>query len=230
MRRFRAVVFDLFGTLVPEFPLAEWDRMFHEMASALGVDLQAFRREWDATMIERQTGLLGDVEGNVRTICARLGVAPEPVQLAAALEVRVSLYRRWFRPQPGAVETLRWLREHAYHTALISMCAPDTPPLWRASPLRDLIDVLVFSSEAGLRKPDPAIYLRATDGLGVDPAHCLYVGDGSYRELSGASAVGMHPVLIRDPAEGDRAVLRPDAETWDGPAIRSVGEVLRLLE
>jgi FMN phosphatase YigB (HAD superfamily) len=50
------------------------------------------------------------------------------------------------------------------------------------------------------------------------------VGDGSYRELSGATAVGMRAVMIRDPDE-DAEVLRFDADDWDGPAIADLREV-----
>jgi putative hydrolase of the HAD superfamily len=227
--RLRAVVFDLYGTLVPEFPLSRWDAMFEGMAAALGADVGAFRAAWEGTIVERQTGVLGDVAENVRVICERIGVSTSTDAIERALEVRAAMYREWFRPQPGAVETLGWLREQGYRTALVSMCAPDTPALWAASPLGGLVDVLVFSSEVGLRKPDPAIYLAATEGLRVAPAECLYVGDGSYRELTGAAAVGMTPVRIVDPAE-EGAVLRPDRDDWEGPAIRSLAEVRSLLQ
>jgi putative hydrolase of the HAD superfamily len=226
--RLEAVVFDLYGTLVPEFPLSRWDAMFEGMAAALGADLGAFRAAWEGTIVERQTGVLGDVAENVRVICERIGLEPRAGSLERSLEVRAAMYRDLFRPQPGAVETLRWLREHGYPAALVSMCAPDTPALWHASPLGGLVDVLVFSSEVGLRKPDPAIYLAASDRLGVDPTACLYVGDGSNRELTGAAAVGMTPVRIVDPAE-DGAVLRPDRDDWRGAEIRSLAEVPSLL-
>jgi putative hydrolase of the HAD superfamily len=225
----RAVVFDLFGTLVPEFPRSDWERMFEDMARALEVEPEPFRTAWEASMFERQTGRLGDMEANVRTICERLGVEPSPEQLAVAMDARAEIYRRNFGPQPGALETLAWLRARGYPIALISMCAPDAPALWRASLMGGLIDVLVFSSEVGMRKPDAEIYLRATADLGVEPAVCLYVGDGSYRELSGAAAVGMHPVLIRDPAERAGEVHRPQVEDWDGPSIDSLAEIPVLL-
>jgi putative hydrolase of the HAD superfamily len=225
MSAVEAVVFDLFGTLVPEFPKPAWDRMFEEMATALEVDVEALRGEWAETMFERQTGTLGDMDQNVRTICDRLGLAPSPERFSAAMDARAQIYRRNFRPQPGAVETLEWLRVNGFPTALISMCAPDAPVLWHASPMASLIDVLVFSSEVGMRKPDAEIYLLAAEGLGVSPDGCLYVGDGSNRELSGAAAVGMRPVLIRDPAEVEGSVFRVHVDEWDGPTIRSVPEV-----
>lgn len=227
--RFDAVVFDLFGTLVHEFPKADWDAWFVRSAQALGLGPAAFRREWEATSVERQTGRLGDLPANLREICRRAGARPTPEQLREAMRVREDVFARWFVPVPGALETLDWLRRARMPTALISICAPDTPPLWRASPLASLVDVEVFSSEVGLRKPEPGIYLLACDRLGVRPERCLYVGDGSYRELSGASAVGMTAVLVLDPAVDAAALNRPEAEDWTGPRIASISEVLELL-
>ena len=134
------------------------------------------------------------------------------------------MYRKWFVPRPGAEEVLARLRADRRPLALVSQCAPDAPTMWRASPLCGSVDVEVFSCETGLRKPDPEIYLRATDGLGVPPASCLYVGDGSYGELSGAAAVGMHPVRISDPDE-QAEMLRPEPDDWTGPTIGSLLEI-----
>jgi len=120
------------------------------------------------------------------------------------------------------------LRRDGHRLALVSMCAPDTPGIWRASPLAGTVDVEVFSSEVALRKPDAAIYLRACEGLGVEPTDCLYVGDGSYRELSGAAAVGMRPVLISDP-DVSTEMLNPDPDDWGGETIASLLEIPALL-
>lgn len=225
----RAVVFDLFGTLVREFRHAEWDRWFAETAEALGVEEGAFRAAWRATSVERQTGLLGDIEANLRAVCERAGARPRADRLARALEVRRRFYDEAWEPMAGAEETLRAVRGRGLPTALVSMCAPDTPPRWRASPLARWIDVEVFSCEVGLRKPDPAIYRLAGERLGVPPEGCLYVGDGSYGELSGARAVGMRVVRLRDPGEREGEFYRPDEEPWDGPTIGSLPEVLPLL-
>ena len=224
----RAVVFDLFGTLVYEFPRAEWVAALQTMAAVLEADADAFRAAWDGTSIERQTGRLGDIEEILRTISARAGAWPTEAQLAEALEVRRALYRKWFVPRPGAAQVLAKLRSNGFALALVSMCAPDAPAMWRASPLGGTVDVEVFSSEVGLRKPDAEIYLHACEGLGVPPSACLYVGDGSYGELSGAAAVGMRAVLIRDPDE-DAEMLRPDPDIWDGPTITDLREVAGLV-
>lgn len=229
MSRFEAVVFDLFGTLVYEFPRSDWDEWLSTSAAVLEADSEAFRLAWAATAIDRQTGRAGGVEENLRTVAARAGAWPTDAQIAEALEVRSALYRKWFVPRPGAEEILHELRERTMPTGLISMCAPDTPALWRASPLGGLIDVEVFSCEVGLRKPEPEIYLAAAERLGVDPTACLYVGDGAYAELSGASSVGMHAVLIRDPSEAEVEAMRPEAEDWSGPSIADLREIIALL-
>lgn len=223
--RFAAVVFDLFGTLVYEFPRADWDEWLETTAAVLEAEPEAFAGAWHATAIDRQTGAAGGIDENLRTVAARAGAWPTDAQVAEALEARAELYRKWFVPRPGAEEILRELRERDVPTAMISMCAPDTPTLWRASPLAGLIDVEVFSCEVGLRKPEPGIYLLACERLGVEPARCLYVGDGAYAELSGAASVGMHAVLIRDPAEAHVEALRPEAEEWAGRRIEDLREV-----
>ena len=223
-----AVVFDLFGTLVYEFPRADWEEWLDTSAAIVEADVDAFRAGWHATAVDRQTGRLGDIEENVRTVAARAGAWPTDAQVAEILDGRAAMYRKWFVPRPGAEEVLAGLRAHGYPLGLISMCAPDTPAMWRASPLEGKVDVEVFSCEVALRKPDPEIYLLATERLGVSPEVCLYVGDGSYHELSGAAAVGMRPVLIRDPQE-EAEMLRPQAEDWDGATIDDLHRIPNLL-
>ncbi|HEX6131599.1 MAG TPA: HAD family hydrolase [Actinomycetota bacterium] len=230
-RRVDAVVFDLFGTLVPEFTKEGFFGTVEEAARRLGVDVAAFREAWVASAPERQTGGWGSVEDGVRAICRAIG-APEPTDeaVAHALEPRIEMYARDFRPRPGALETLAEVKARGYPIALISMCAPDTPGLWRASPMAALVDVEVFSCETGLRKPDPAIFRAACDRLGVAPERCLYVGDGAYGELTGARAVGMTAYLVRDPELDPDDALRPEPElAWDGPAVDDLRELLDVL-
>jgi putative hydrolase of the HAD superfamily len=227
--RHDAVVFDLFGTLVPEFPRDRFHGALAAGAALLGVDPEGFRREWEATALERQMGVLPTVDANVREILRRLGSTAAEDAVRAALVPRSELYRELFAPKLDAVRTLAQLRARGYRLGLISMCSPDTPALWRSSPLAGSVDVEVFSCEVGLRKPDPKIYRACTDRLGTDPSRCLYVGDGAYGELTGAAAIGMHPVLIRHPGEEDGVVLRPESEPWDGRAVGSLPEVLELV-
>ena len=224
-----AVVFDLFGTLVPEFSRSDFYDAVRRMAEIVGADAGSFETEWNVTALERQTGGFATVESNVRSICVSLGVEPSDDAVERALEVRLGMYRTWFHPRIGALETLAELRARNYPIGLVSMCAPDAPAMWRASSLAPFVDVEVFSSEVGLRKPDAAIYRYAADGLGVDPTACLYCGDGAYGELAGAQAVGMTAYLIADPSVDPKESLTPEREEWDGAAVSDLRELLALL-
>ena len=228
-RSFDAMVFDLFGTLVHELPRSVFYGVVDAMADAVGVDRGAWRDEWDATAAGRQTGTYRDIESNVREIGDLLGLALDDEAVARALEPRSAMYDEWFRPREGAVEAVRAIASRGYPLALISMCAPDTPGLWRASVFARLFDVEVFSSEVGLRKPDPSIFLLACERLGVSPEACLYCGDGAYGELTGAEAVGMTAVLIRDPSIDHASQLTPERDAWSERVIGDLSELLEWL-
>ena len=53
----------------------------------------------------------------------------------------------------------------------------------------------VSSLDVGWRKPHPAIFERALEALGVDPAATLFVGDTLATDVAGAAALGMHTCL-----------------------------------
>lgn len=226
----RAVIFDLYGTLVPEFPHQDFYASIDHMASVLGADPSAFRDGWNQTVVERQTGVYATMDENVLAICEAMGMPePEAAVVTQALKRRAEMYDTWFHPREGAVETLTELRARGFALALISMCAPDTPPMWEASAFAGLVDVEVFSSVVGLRKPDPAIYRYACDALGVAPGECLYCGDGAYRELTGAQEFGMSAVEIRDPSVDVATLLHLEGDDWSGARIADLRELLQMV-
>ena len=54
------------------------------------------------------------------------------------------------------------------------------------------IDIALFSSEIGLRKPHPAVFERVLADLGVAAPDALFVGDSLAADIAGAATVGMH--------------------------------------
>jgi putative hydrolase of the HAD superfamily len=56
------------------------------------------------------------------------------------------------------------------------------------------LDVAVFSSEVGKRKPHPEIFERALGALGVEPADAMFVGDRLFEDVRGAGELGMTTV------------------------------------
>jgi putative hydrolase of the HAD superfamily len=60
--------------------------------------------------------------------------------------------------------------------------------------IAERIDVAVFSSEVGKRKPHPEIFETALAALGVAPSRALFVGDRLYEDVRGAGELGMTTV------------------------------------
>ena len=116
-------MFDLFGTLVYEISRADWDAWLDTTAAIVEADRDAFRAAWTATTVERQTGRLGDIEENLRTVAARAGAWRTDAQVAEELEARATMYRTWFLPRPGAEEVLAGLRSGGHGLGLASGAA-----------------------------------------------------------------------------------------------------------
>jgi len=229
--KYKAVIFDLFGTLIDKFSLREHRSVLRQMANVLSVSSDDFIQLWFDTFDERGLGVFQTIEANVEHICERLGVHSEDAQIELAAKINLDYTARGMRSRPDAEEVLSYLKTRGYKTGLISNCSTSIPEILKDMPFATLIDEAVFSSLVGLQKPDPRIYQIATDRLGVEPRECLYVGDGDSQELSGAAEVGMHPVLICDLDEDSTDVHRVDAEAkqWNGPVISSLREILTSL-
>lgn len=65
-----------------------------------------------------------------------------------------------------------------------------------AENLAEYFKSVVLSSAFGRRKPDPAIYHEAARLAGVDPAHCVYVGDNPKRDVEGTRLAGFGMIIL----------------------------------
>ena len=59
-------------------------------------------------------------------------------------------------------------------------------------------DVVVESSKVGVRKPDPAFYARACEGLDIEPSEAVFLDDLGVN-LKPARAMGMRTIKVIDP-------------------------------
>lgn len=66
--------------------------------------------------------------------------------------------------------------------------------------LRDHVDVVVESSQVGVRKPDPAIYQLVCAELGIEPPQAVFLDDLGVN-LKPARAMGMTTIKVTDPAD-----------------------------
>jgi len=130
---------------------------------------------------------------------------------------------------PGAVEILRNLEESGYLIGLISDVAWGLPSRF---PLMDLrhygldafFDDMVFSTDVGLRKPNPMIFRIALENLGARNEESVYVGNNLQTDIAGALGAGMKAVLKNSDYffPDDRIV--PSAKITDWSEFESVLE------
>jgi epoxide hydrolase-like predicted phosphatase len=60
----------------------------------------------------------------------------------------------------------------------------------------DLVDVVIYSHEVGLAKPDPAIYALTQERLGVGPTEVVFLDDNA-ANVEAATHCGWHAILHR---------------------------------
>jgi putative hydrolase of the HAD superfamily len=114
----------------------------------------------------------------------------------------------------GARDTLEALAESGVRRALI--CDTGFSPgsvvrqLLDRVGLLELLEVTIFSDEAGVPKPDGRVFRAALEPLGVAAAEAVHVGDLRRTDVAGARASGMVSVRISDDND-DRSEL-PDAD------------------
>jgi putative hydrolase of the HAD superfamily len=211
------VIFDLWQTLVP-WNVDEANRFYDRMADSVGAERGRFREVWIAGRPGRETGPITD---HLRALIAKLEVDGDVNEL---IELRREWTKRTLVPRPDALETLAELRRRGHRLGLISVCSEDVPHVWDETPLAGKLDETIFSCDVGISKPDSRIYEIACERLEVEPAECLFVGDGANDELPGAERVGMTAVQLRAPGEE----LTEPGKAWQGASVDHLSEVLNL--
>jgi HAD superfamily hydrolase (TIGR01549 family) len=97
---------------------------------------------------------------------------------------------------PDVVPTLEELRRSGYLVGLISNAHPDLRKLLTLFDLLAYFDAPIISGEVGLMKPDPKIFRRGLESLGVGPAEAVHVGDDPVVDYEGARRAGLQAILV----------------------------------
>ena len=244
---YRAVLFDLFDTLVlfhrerlPEVSVN--GRVMRSTAGHLhaafrpfapGVELPVFVDAlfWSWKEAER---IRGESHREVAAperfgmLFERLGLDPSRVPA----EARDLLLATHMRELSRVVECpshhaplLAELRQR-YRLAVVSNFdyAPTCRAILDREGIAPLFETVVISDEVGWRKPKPVIFETALDRMGLRPAEALFVGDRADIDVIGARGVGMPTVWINREGEALPAGAPvPDHE------IRDLGELPGLL-
>lgn len=194
--RYKAVIFDLFHTITSLVHSKIAGRDTHDI---LGVD----RMVWNDMLFhgsnERLRGEISDPIEIITDVAHKIDPSISLEKIKEAAASRSERFKNLLAGLlPNTIETIAALKEQGFKIGLVSNADKLERAGWEAGNAAHLFDVAIFSCDVGYVKPEREIYLACTEQLGVEPAECLFVGDGSCGELPGAQAVGMTAVFTSE--------------------------------
>ena len=164
--------------------------------------------------------LHGASEEVARRAVEEMGAADVRLAGTIAAAYRVRREEAW-QPLPAAVDTVKWLRESGCRLALVTNGGAETQRRKIARfGLAGLFDAILIEGELGYGKPDPRVYARALDELGVDPADAWMIGDHLEWDVAQPQRMGLQGIWIDLRGRG-----LPEA-----PAVRPYRVVRQLAE
>eukprot|EP01024_Parvocaulis_polyphysoides_P040069 TRINITY_DN36399_c0_g1_i9.p1 TRINITY_DN36399_c0_g1~~TRINITY_DN36399_c0_g1_i9.p1 ORF type:complete len:252 (+),score=37.20 TRINITY_DN36399_c0_g1_i9:206-961(+) len=110
------------------------------------------------------------------------------------------VYDYYARPEAwlitnGAVQSLQRIKNAGIKTAIVSNFDTRLRILLQRLKMYHLFDAIMCSAEQGVEKPNPVIFERACEQLGLDVEHVVHVGDDRRNDLWGARDAGVHAWL-----------------------------------
>jgi HAD superfamily hydrolase (TIGR01549 family) len=247
--RIRAIVFDLFDTLVDLHMenLAPVEHRGLRVAGTAPALHEALRGERPDVDFDRFVTVMREVDAGFRetryakglelptlerfeTLLERLGT-PSTTLAERLTDVHMEALRGQVRNLDHHPRLLASLRGRV-PLALCSNFSHTQTALrvLQEAGLRDHLDVLVVSDEKGIRKPRPEIFQEVLAQLGTAPEETLHVGDNLAADVAGASALGLRTAWVtrRVPAPEERLA------EYRGPLpdyqIRDLSELETLLQ
>jgi HAD superfamily hydrolase (TIGR01549 family) len=175
------------------------------MASLIGIDDLAdeFGTELEKRYkVYRKWAFENLVEASEEELWTRW-MAPEfskqkiaPLAHELTYEFRQSMGRRVMAE--GCKEVIVELYNRGYILGIISnvITTTEIPDWMEAEDLNRYFSSVLLSSTFGRRKPHSSIYLEAARRAGVEPVHCVYVGDNYSRDVAGTREAGFGMVVI----------------------------------
>jgi HAD superfamily hydrolase (TIGR01509 family) len=194
----RAVLWDLDGTLVDSEDY-HW-RSWRDAMAAEGIDLSYER-------FLASFGLRND-----RILRGWLGDSVDPARIQRIGDAKEAEYRRLaeregLTPLPGAAEWTARLHADGWHQAIASS-APrlNVEVMLRVLHLDRYFDAIAAAEDVTIGKPDPQVFLRAAEHLGVPPSRCIVVEDAP-AGIEAARAGGMRSIGVSQTKQLDADIF-----------------------
>jgi putative hydrolase of the HAD superfamily len=218
----KTVFFDYGGTLDADG--TAWKERFYPLYLARGTDVpldeftRAFYAADDSLVSEGlfSENLTETVLEQVRRVFSNLGIRDRERDILAIAGEFVRQSREHIRRNMKTLELL----SRRFRLGVISNNYGNIEAICRETGLAGFMDVMVDSRLVGYEKPDAGIFLHALELAGCSPPEAVMVGDNVKRDILGARAAGICPVLVSSGAIQDDVACH---------VIGSIPELERLL-
>ena len=223
-------LFDLYGTLADIKTDEEMQSLWYGLAWLLGEsDVKKVRDEYLAICQKH-----ADARAHKFVEFDLLHVFEEMVESRGADKEKAKILAREFRLLsrqklrlfPHIIEILQGLKERGAGVYLVSNAqACFTKDELDELGITSLFDGILISSDAGVKKPDPAIFDIAFKKFNLNKNECFYVGNDLHDDVLGAKGAGLKTVYI----ETEQSGKYPDLEVSPDYVVATHNEMMDLL-
>jgi putative hydrolase of the HAD superfamily len=185
----RAVIFD-YGMVLsaPADPAAH-----QQLVHIFGAPAETFEKQYWVHRLAYDEGQL-DGPSYWKLCAAESGVRLTEPQIHELIETDI---RMWSSLNQPMVDWALQVKDSGFRVGILSNIGEELAASLIARPWVNRFDHNTWSCHLRLAKPDPAIYHKAVEGLGVKPEEALFLDDRQENVLA-AQSVGLHAAIFRD--------------------------------
>lgn len=222
--RYQNVIFDLYGTLLDihtnESKSYLWEKM-SELFRAYGayytpVSLRESYKDCVSQFEKQLSGPYPEIQLELvfYKLYADKGIQADPALITHTGITFRTISRSRLCPYPDTIELLSSLKEQGYGIYLLSNAQHMfTEPEMIMTGLAAYFDGILYSSDAGCKKPDPSFMEILLDNWKLDRSKCIMIGNEAASDIGVAKASGVDSIYLH-------TNLSPKGETAPDAAYR----------
>jgi putative hydrolase of the HAD superfamily len=226
--KIRAIIFDLYGTLVDIYTNEDKKEVFdflslylqyYDMRIEGGKLKEVFEAEKARNLAARNERYPEvNLQEVFEEVISRIGSSNSFLVKSCCKLYRI-LSREKFQLFPDSLPVLNQMRDSGYILGLVS----NAQKVFTANEIRMLgldhyFKHMVFSTRYGIVKPDERLFAIACTMLEVPPENAVYIGDNPGNDVKGAKKIGMTSILLSRSLKSVIPGFEPDyyaTDLWD---------------
>lgn len=193
MNEIKAIIFDLDGTLIDSMYV--WHKIDIDFLAERGLKVPPDYEQAIKTM---------QFETAAEYTIGRFGFKETPQEIMSIwLNMALNEYAHNVRLKDNAEELLKRLKTLSVKIGIATSSKPIlAEPVLKNNGVYDCFDMICYTSEVGLDKRHPDIYLLTAKKLGVKPEECIVFED-IIDGINGAKLAGMRTIAVYDEGSAD---------------------------